>query len=706
MIRKIALGLLFLIIFLATFLFFAEIAGGRIPVKEAEKGAISFRSENFNEDWLVQLGGAWEFYWASLLPPQGEATEAEGHFLQVPASWTSLFKEGKNLPAHGYGTYRLLLKDLPKGEILSIYMPEVLCAYKLFINGKPAAQNGEVGIKRSSSRPEFLPQMISFTPETDNTELLLHVSCFNYRKSGIWRNLILGSPSAVHEYKSNQTMTDTFLIGSLFIIGIYHLGIYAFRKMEKSALYFGLFCLLTVIRIATTGEQLGTYLYSFVSWELQRKAEFSLLVLGAPLFILFISELFPKEKWKKFSLYYLIQTGILALLTFLPPVRISNLLVIPLQVHMLIGVLYCLFIIFRGIHRKKTGAKTVLSGSLILIFGAVNDILYSNGIISGLYLIPTTLFLFIFFQTIMLSRRFSQSFNEVEKLSLRLSDLNKSLSRFVPFEFLDILSKESIVEINLGDQIQQNMTILFSDIRSFTELSESMSPQENFNFLNSYLHRIGPVIRKNSGFIDKYIGDAIMALFPSDPEKALKAAIEMRQEVNSYNKHRSNSGYPPIDIGIGIHIGDSILGTIGETNRLETTVIADAVNIASRLEALTKEFGVPIITTEDFVKELPPKTSVSYRRLGNILLKGKSRAVNLFEILDSYGHNEYNAMMKLKKPYEQALGLYEEGKIEEAQEAFIKLNLLYPQDGPTLYYIARCQVALNQKEADGFLEEL
>jgi PAS domain S-box-containing protein len=123
----------------------------------------------------------------------------------------------------------------------------------------------------------------------------------------------------------------------------------------------------------------------------------------------------------------------------------------------------------------------------------------------------------------------------VQERTAELIRLNVALRRFVPHEFLHFLGKESIVDVQLGDQVQRNMTILTADIRSFSTLSEKMSPQENFNFLNTYLSRVSPIIRQNDGFIDKYIGDAVMALFPDEAENALQSAIDIKQEVVRFN---------------------------------------------------------------------------------------------------------------------------------------------------------------------------
>ena len=154
-----------------------------------------------------------------------------------------------------------------------------------------------------------------------------------------------------------------------------------------------------------------------------------------------------------------------------------------------------------------------------------------------------------------------------------LNRLNKAYLKFVPEEFLNILAKTSIEEVELGEHKTAEITVLISDIRSFTSLAEKMTPQENFNFLNSYLSRMCPYIHANHGFIDKFIGDSIMALFPPAADDALDAAIQMQNQIKEYNVHRNKCGYKPIRIGIGINTGFCILGTIGYKERLETTVI-------------------------------------------------------------------------------------------------------------------------------------
>lgn len=277
------------------------------------------------------------------------------------------------------------------------------------------------------------------------------------------------------------------------------------------------------------------------------------------------------------------------------------------------------------------------------------------------------------------------------KTHLHLAKINAAYGRFVPHNFLQLMGHESIVEVKLGDHVQKEMTILFSDIRSFTTLSESMSPQENFNFINSYLSRISPIIRTHRGFIDKYIGDAIMALFTHDPNDAVQCAIAMQQQMVIYNGHRHNCGYAPITIGIGLHTGSLMLGTIGETERMESTVISDAVNLASRLEGLTKLYGAGILISEQTLAQLSDRHQYHYRFLDRVKVKGKQVPVALFEVYDGDAQWLQDLKTQTHNDFRQAIDFYTDANFAVAQQWFEKINQLNPQDKAVQLYLKRCE---------------
>ncbi|MCK4569283.1 MAG: adenylate/guanylate cyclase domain-containing protein [Bacteroidales bacterium] len=272
-----------------------------------------------------------------------------------------------------------------------------------------------------------------------------------------------------------------------------------------------------------------------------------------------------------------------------------------------------------------------------------------------------------------------------------ISLINEANARFVPKQFLEYLGKDSIADIQLGDQIQKEMTVLFTDIRDFTSISEQMTPKENFNFLNNYLGYMEPVIRNNNGFVDKFMGDSIMALFPDNTEDAINAAIEMRIKLIEFNHIISQFGQAPINSGIGIHTGSLMLGIVGGEGRMEGTVISDAVNLASRLEGLTKLYGSAIIITEETLVKISDPTNYNYRFLDIVKVKGKQEAVYIFEIIDADPEDIKELKAETKDLFTTAMQAYKNKEFTQALDAFKQVVDANPSDKAAIQYILRCQ---------------
>lgn len=287
----------------------------------------------------------------------------------------------------------------------------------------------------------------------------------------------------------------------------------------------------------------------------------------------------------------------------------------------------------------------------------------------------------------------SQSFNTMAQIidnhSKQMEKLLVAYGRFVPHSFLELLKKDSIIELKLGDYRQQEMTVLFSDIRSFTTLSESMTPKQNFDFINAFLRRVGPVIRNCGGVIDKYIGDAVMALFPTSPADAINAAIQMQLKVSEYNQQRVAEGFEAIAIGVGLHTGNLILGTVGEIERMNSTVIADAVNLASRLEGVTKHYGVGIVMSEESLMQLPKPIQFHIRFLDKIQVKGKKDPVTIYEVFDADDKGLRAFKIDTLSQWQQATDLYFAQQFSAALPLFEAIFLQNKQDMPTQFYLAR-----------------
>jgi class 3 adenylate cyclase len=269
----------------------------------------------------------------------------------------------------------------------------------------------------------------------------------------------------------------------------------------------------------------------------------------------------------------------------------------------------------------------------------------------------------------------------------RLEKYNTAFSHFVPRDFLMQLGCDDIASVRLGDHVEREMAILFADIRSFTTFSEAMSPQENFEFINSYLGRVGPIVREHGGFIDKYIGDAIMALFADDAVSAVDASIAVQSEVRRFNEARARALLGPIAIGIGLHWGKLMLGTIGEQERFDTTVISDAVNVASRLEGLTKTFGAAIVVSDAIVERLGATVSRYHLRpLGPVQVKGASRTTGVYELCDADPPELLLHKMATSELFETALHAYTTEDFERSRELFQTIVERNPRDLPATHF--------------------
>ncbi|NET36146.1 MAG: response regulator [Cyanothece sp. SIO1E1] len=281
--------------------------------------------------------------------------------------------------------------------------------------------------------------------------------------------------------------------------------------------------------------------------------------------------------------------------------------------------------------------------------------------------------------------------NRLKQFNEQLSQLNQAFSRFVPRQFIHLLDKKSILDIQLGDHTQQEMSVLFADIRSFTSLSERMTPEDNFKFINAFLKRMEPVILENDGFIDKYIGDEIMALFSGSADDALNAGIGMLRRLSEYNHTRQRPERPPIKIGVGINTGCLMLGTVGGKNRMDGTVISDTVNSAARVEELTKQYGVSLLISGQTYSRLQNPAEYAIRMIDKVKVKGKSELVTVYEVFEADSPPIRAGKLATEATFTRALIAYNQQDFEMAAQGFRSCLQHNPSDQVAHIYLERCQ---------------
>ena len=284
----------------------------------------------------------------------------------------------------------------------------------------------------------------------------------------------------------------------------------------------------------------------------------------------------------------------------------------------------------------------------------------------------------------------AQQLNDLKSLAIQQQvRVTEAYQRFVPSQLVRDLGKKSILDVHLGDQVEVERSILFSDIRDFTTISEDMTPQQTFALINDYLGRMGPIVRNQSGYIDKFMGDGLMALFHRSASDAVTAAIKMQHDLLEYNRVATNTGQPLIDIGVGVNTGKMMLGTLGEAGRMEGSVISDAVNLAARLEGLTKLYQTGVLISEETYLALNKET-FSVRLIDQVAVKGKKKSVMVYEILDADSDEIRILKQSDLQNFEKGFKLYQTQNIKKALGLFENIVANNPDDGVANLYLDRC----------------
>lgn len=271
----------------------------------------------------------------------------------------------------------------------------------------------------------------------------------------------------------------------------------------------------------------------------------------------------------------------------------------------------------------------------------------------------------------------------------RQVELTSAHARFVPHSFLEMMNRRSIADVKLGDHVEADASILFSDIRGFTRLVETMAPAEAIDFINAYLSRMEPAVQAGGGFVDSYIGDAVMAVFDRGPEAAVAAGVEMIRRLRAWTRAQENEGQP-IRIGVGIATGRIMFGTIGAANRLKCGVIGDAVNLAARIEGLTKTYNLGLLITQGTYRALPDPDKFQIREVDLVTVVGRTAPVRLFEVFDADPPSLRAQKAATANDVARALRLYRTGALDQAREILNQCMSLAPDDPLIRSLAERC----------------
>ncbi|PJZ71552.1 adenylate/guanylate cyclase domain-containing protein [Leptospira perolatii] len=514
-------------------------------------------------------------------------------------------------------------------------------------------------------------------------------------------------------YEQTSEYLDIFLFGIYTIFGIYHILFFRTRTEDSYYLYFGLFSLLSSVYFYSTTNHIANRFINFVGGPdsgILYRLEFSSLIPMVPMFLLFAKEFFYQKEGKFWmirilgvlSIFFFLGMWVLPFRYLLVNLRLFQFLLIPM-------LLYVLFFTLQTIRKKRPDAGKMAIGIAICASFGIWDTLDAIYKIIGIHY-PYFKIAYLTFILVIISllvSRYVSLYKESQELNLELAGQRDAFYRFVPSEFISILDKKDPVEIRIGDSKEKSMSVIFADLKGFTSLSERLTPEENIKYLNQYFSTFEEIIFRNSGFVDKYVGDAILALFSdyspraekekfNSADNVLQSAIDMVKVLHSLG----DSAYGAADLGIGINTGPLILGTVGSNRRIDTTVIGDTVNLASRVQSLTSFYKTRILITHHTFLRLNLLSEVRAREIDTVIVKGKTQPVVLYEVYEA-DPPEFAAWKdRVKDRLNEGISLYKSKKFRDSFLIFREMYKEHPHDSVVRLYAKRTKLFLKQAPSE------
>lgn len=605
--------------------------------KSAQSGEASypivngiFNIENLGASEVIDLKGDWVFVPNQFVPPDEDFSQYE-RFEHIHISW---YQYTRPEPVYSYATYAVRIKNFASEGVYAVKTGSVASAFTAYFNGKEIFRSGQVGTSKETEVFNW-DSAFMVLPTNGLTEgtLVFHVSNYHDRLPGFLKPVEIAFYSTLISAKNKDVLTFIILAGFLLAVGVFFISLYIFYPKEKSSIFFGMLCANFSLRICCYDEFLITRIIPQINSILLFKLGYATFPLTLIYASFFIHELFGSTK-RRILWIILLPAFLYTAINIFAPMQVSANLLIYAQIYIFSVAIYdCIIVIIAAFKRDKS-AYLFLLALLFFFLVAVRDILISNRIIEGEFLSQLGVVALLVPMAVIVLRYFKTSSDNLISITKKIELTNAALAKFVPNQFMNFLNKKHI-DIRLGDNILKDMYIAFIHLGIYKVLDTEQDRLNVLQIYNKALADINPIIEKHNGFIDKYLAEGLMVLFYGSAEDTIDCMLEIKELVQKENFEREINNMQKIKLASGIHYGKLMIGTIGEAARMDSTVISDAVNIASRLHfyALKKETEIFISKAVKDNINRDDTPHIEFKHSGLIRFRGKEEPISIYEVI-------------------------------------------------------------------------
>ena len=533
----------------------------KTKIPQADKGILDLSAVDLKSSPVIPLRGEWEFCWKEYVGPL-DPMPADSILTVIPSFWEKTDYNGRVLPGTGYATYRLHILLPETDSPVALKIRPAFSSYRMYIDGYPASESGVPGKSRDSTEPYFHTRIIPFQPESQTVTLTFHVANYHLLKGGLWENIVIGDAERVTSAGIRHTSYEIFLISCIFVMAVYHLGIFLNRKEDRTSLYFGIFSMLIALRSMVTGDVFITDIFTAIPWLLVIKIEYVSFYAAPVIFLLYLENLFPRDVN---HLVIRISQGIAAvfcLLAALTPPWIFTRSLLAFQAVTGASGLYIIYILIKTVRKKRESSISLLIGFIFMFLVVINDVLHSNQLIHTGFFLSTGFVVFIFFQALLILRRFTQAHLTVEKQKNELISSHELFERSRLGTILGLAKLAEYRDEDTGthlERIREYCKILAGRLAETEKYSGYITARYIDDlFQSSILHDIGKVGVPDSvllkpgklndeefNTIKKHTSTGGDALQNIEAKTNMKSFLTLGKEI-AYHHHEKwdGSGYP------------------------------------------------------------------------------------------------------------------------------------------------------------------